>query len=447
MTFHLAMLLLSFLTLYTVGLGASHTSGSECKSTLSVAKRIVERLQSNYDQTPVFGYKGGQLWTDANALEDVHNYMLFANSKEFDNLAGTSELGVLAFLNLDWDIVLDGSYDDAQWLILAYWKVADYKNAHNEVSQDYLDAALAIYDLVASQWDTSNCGGGVWWSKDHTYKNAITNELFILTSAEGYKRYGNQTMLDNAIKAWSWLEGSGMRNAQGLYNDGIDFIFCHNNNETTWTYNQGVIASALGALFAATGNTTLLSEAEITLDAAISHLTIVSNATDATATNSTILKESCDDAVHSTCNLDQQIFKGIWTKHLMYYLDSANDTSRAQKYAPFIGSQAIAVADFAMNNDSDVGNVWRGSERLLEWGTRKAFADRPAVWPVSHIGFINISRREGKADESATLGDIRHCVDVTDRFLIICGTSGRATMHLVICPDDDDTIFFYNRTE
>jgi predicted alpha-1,6-mannanase (GH76 family) len=137
--------------------------------------------------------------------------MLFANSKAFDELADKSSLGLLAFLNDDWDAVLDGSYDDAQWLILAYWKVADYKNARKESSgDDYMQAALAIYELVASQWDTSRCGGGVWWSSARNYKNAITNELFILTSAEGFKRYDNQTMLENAMKTWSWCRSSSM---------------------------------------------------------------------------------------------------------------------------------------------------------------------------------------------------------------------------------------------
>jgi hypothetical protein len=42
----------------------------------------------------------------------------------------------------------------------------------------------------------------VWWSSAHSYKNAITNELFLLTSASGYLRTHDQTYLDNANKVF-----------------------------------------------------------------------------------------------------------------------------------------------------------------------------------------------------------------------------------------------------
>lgn len=61
---------------------------------------------------------------------------------------------------------------------------------------------------------------------------------------------------------------------------------------------QGVVASGLAALSAAHGDTSLLDQAEITLDATISRLTVNS-----------ILKESCDNVDAAKCDHDQQIFK------------------------------------------------------------------------------------------------------------------------------------------
>jgi hypothetical protein len=83
------------------------------------------------------------------------------------------------------------------------------------------NTANAIYDDVASQWDDT-CGGGgklshicsvdfnwtklaVWWTTDHTYKNAITNELFLLTSSRGFQLTGDQKFMDNARKVLKHL--------------------------------------------------------------------------------------------------------------------------------------------------------------------------------------------------------------------------------------------------
>jgi hypothetical protein len=77
--------------------------------------------------------------------------------------------------------------------------------------------------------------------------------------------------------------------------------------QTTWTYNQGVIASGLANLYATTGDASLLDEAEITLDATINHLA-----------ENFILKETCDDADAGgpVCNQDQvsSVILWIWTR-------------------------------------------------------------------------------------------------------------------------------------
>ncbi|KAJ7925284.1 glycoside hydrolase family 76 protein [Mycena leptocephala] len=324
----------------------------QCQATLNTALAVAQTLQSHYFNTGNGQYTGGSLWTDANTLEDLHNLMLATGTDQFAAVADQSFIGKSAQDSsaAHWNSILGGSNDDAGWIVLALWKIADYKQARGEDATAYLNSAITIYNIIVGQWDNT-CGGGVWWSTAHTYKNAITNELFLLISATGAINFPGQTaFLNNANLVWNWLKNSGMRNSDGLWNDGLTQDgTCKNNGQTTWTYNQGVIASGLSALYAVTKDTTLLTEAEITLDATIRLMT----------TNN-ILRESCDNAASggSVCNQDQQIFKGIWTKSMQYYLDRANDPARTAKYSGFLGSQSSAVFHYGTDAANDVGSVW-----------------------------------------------------------------------------------------
>ncbi|KAJ7462290.1 glycoside hydrolase family 76 protein [Mycena galericulata] len=333
----------------------------QCQATLNIALSLAETLQSHYFDTSTGQYNGVEAQRPQNTLEDLHNLMLATGTDQFSTVADESYIGKAALANSNtaqWNSIINGANDDAGWIILALWKIADYKIARGLTATPYLNSAITIYNIMFNitvpdlcfpgQWDNT-CGGGLWWSTAHTYKNAITNELFLLISATGAINFPSQTaFLNNANLAWNWLENSGMRNSQGLWNDGLTSA-CTNNGQTTWTYNQGVIASGLSALAAVTGNTALLTQAEITLDATINLLT-----------SNDILKESCDDAAAggSVCDADQQIFKGIWTKSLQYYLDRANDPARNAKYSPFLGSQSSAVFHYGTDANDDVGSVW-----------------------------------------------------------------------------------------
>jgi len=324
---------------------------AQCAATLNTATSIANTLQSTYWNSGTGYYNQGELWTDANTYENLINLMLAAGTTTWANdILNSATMKAGANPNTNWDSYLGGSNDDSQWVILAFYKMADYLNAHGQgsLANQYMSSAQTIYNMIVGQWD-GTCGGGVWWSTAHTYKNAITNQLFLLCSASGYLRTKESAYLSNAQLVWNWLSNSGMRNSQGLWNDGLDSSTCKNNGQTTWTYNQGVIASGLAALYAATGNITLLDQAEITLDATIQHL----------STNN-ILKESCDDAVSggAQCNHDQQSFKGIWTKHLQFYLDNANSASRTAKYSGFLGSQSSAVIHYATGAQNIAGSVW-----------------------------------------------------------------------------------------
>ncbi|CDO77566.1 Glycoside Hydrolase Family 76 protein [Trametes cinnabarina] len=173
---------------------------AQCAATLSTAESVANRLQSHYWN----GSGWGIFWTDANTIEDLYNLMLADGSSTFD-VADNTRIGQLA-LQQDrnaWISALGGSNDDAGWIVLALWKVGDYRINRGQNASPYFNSAAIVYDLIAAEWDDSVCGGGVWWSSAHTYKNAITNELFLYTSASAYLRFGDQKYLTNAQKACS----------------------------------------------------------------------------------------------------------------------------------------------------------------------------------------------------------------------------------------------------
>jgi hypothetical protein len=53
-----------------------------------------------------------------------------------------------------------------------------------------------------------------------------------------------------------------------------------------------------------------------------------------------------------------KMFQGIWTKHLQFYLDMANDAARTAKYSAFLWSQSSGVFHFGTSASNDVGSVW-----------------------------------------------------------------------------------------
>lgn len=172
----------------------------------------------------------------------------------------------------------------------------------------YLDIAQQDAEYMYNYWD-SNCGGGVIWSiPTLSYKNAISNELFIKLAASLHNRLsasGDTKYLHLAQKAWDWFKQSGVINPQHLINDGLTDT-CANNEYPIWTYNQGVILGALAELHLATGDKGLLDSAKSIADAVIASAELSPGG---------ILTELCEIA-GGVCNNDQEAFKGIFARNL-----------------------------------------------------------------------------------------------------------------------------------
>ena len=110
----------------------------------------------------------------------------------------------------------------------------------------YLTEARSLFDVMKGTWSAT--GGGVWWNGDLAYKNAVTNELFLLAAARLDRRASNGSgpgsYRDWANREWAWFKASGMINGAHLVTDGLNGG-CQNNGGTTWTYNQGLILGSL----------------------------------------------------------------------------------------------------------------------------------------------------------------------------------------------------------
>lgn len=276
-------------------------------------------------------------WNSANALNAVVDYTRRTGDDTYlgdlQNSFAVNESG--EFLN--------NYYDDEGWWALTW--VNAYDLTHDG---GYLAMAKTIFADITGGWD-SVCGGGVYWSKDRTYKNAIANELFLTLAARLHERTpgdrGAGSYLDWALREWSWFQHSGMINAAGLINDGLNLQTCQNNQGTTWTYNQGVILGGLSDLFRSTGDAGFLTQAEHIADAATT--TLVSN--------HGILTEPCETS-SSTCNADQSQFKGIFQRNLF----ALYQVSHLPRYRTFLLRNAASIWANDRNADDQLGLRWTG---------------------------------------------------------------------------------------
>ena len=289
-------------------------------------------------------------WNAANALTPVIAYTRSTGDRAF---AGAIETTFSRAPRRHADFV-NSYYDDNGWWGLAW--VAAY-----DLTGDarYLDAARVIFDRTTRGWDDT-FGGGVWWSQDRKYKNAIPNELFLTLAARLHQRDPKAGYYRAwAERTWRWFEASGMIGPGGLVNDGLT-AEGRNNGRTTWTYNQGVILGGLAALHEITGDPGYLARAESIADAALSAL----------AQPPGILTEP-HEAATKRRDRDRPQFKGIFVRHL-------HDLSRVSArpaYPAFILRNASSIWAKDRNSASEFGLRWAGPFDRADAGRQSSALD------------------------------------------------------------------------
>ncbi|MET8152139.1 glycoside hydrolase family 76 protein [Actinoplanes sp. NPDC049668] len=231
--------------------------------------------------------------------------------------------------------------DDAAWWGLAWVRAYDLTGEAR-----YRDEAVTIANYVHGFWDTSTCGGGVWWDRERTYKNAVTAGLYVRLAAALHNRLpGDTAWLNRARTGWNWFAASGMINSAGLVNDGLT-RGCANNGQTVHTYNQGLAIGASLEVWRATGDANVLAASRRLADAAMASPVLTRNG---------ILTESCDSPT-ATCDDNGKQFKGIF----MRYLGDLADATGVAGYRAYARTQADSI--WAADRDSlnRLGQRWNG---------------------------------------------------------------------------------------
>ena len=130
-----------------------------------------------------------------------------------------------------------------------------------------------------------------------------------------------------------------MINSSNLVNDGLTSA-CANNNETAWSYNQGVPLAALVELSKATGDGSYLSQAQTLANA---------STTNSTLNPGGILLDNGGGA-------DVPTFKGVYARDL----GALNNALSGHPYTSYLQRQATSAYDNDRNSSDNYDQPWAG---------------------------------------------------------------------------------------
>ena len=317
---------------------ASKTSGYS-----EQARYGTQTLQGWYVQGSGLYEKPTDWWNSANAITVLVDYSRVTDTTQYLSAVentfkkANKAYGTTNFIN--------DSNDDEAWWAVAWIDAWDLTK-----KPAYLAMAQTIFADMTTQWDTKTCGGGIWWSKDlknSAYKNAVVNELFLELAASLANRSADPKQraeyLGWAQKEWRWFNASGMINPINLINDGLSATnpnACTSNNQTTWTYNQGVILGGLAELYDADHDPALLTKAQAIAAAVMKNL----------VTPNGILEEP------PAKGPDFPQFKGIFLRNLV----RLNRVAPNPQYKTFVWSNADSILSKDQGANHQFGAYWQG---------------------------------------------------------------------------------------
>jgi len=184
---------------------------------LTRLQTLITILESSYFNPESGSYPTAVDWTSTVLATHLINYSHQTNDhRYFSHL-------IAFFHKQNIPSLIRQNYDDQLWVVLTFLRGAAYASTcEPEWVDPFLQRASVFYDVARAGWDDETCGGGMVWGRWQRYKNAVTTELWIAASVGMYEVFGEERMLNAAVRGWVWLKKSGMFNDEGLINDGLN---------------------------------------------------------------------------------------------------------------------------------------------------------------------------------------------------------------------------------
>jgi predicted alpha-1,6-mannanase (GH76 family) len=227
-------------------------------------------------------------------------------------------------------------YDDMEWMALACLRAYE---ATNDV--EFKNVVDLLWADIKNGW-SNELGGGIWWRKDNSSKNAPSNMPAAILAARLYKKFNNADDLQWAQQIYDWQKSVLYDASSGWVYDNIDKNGVKN---TTWkfTYNQGTFLGAALELYKITGSSGYLNDALKAADYAVGSGFLTANG---------ILKDEGGG--------DGGLFKGVFVRYFTrLIIDGGLESAKKTMYLDFMTNNAKTLWTKGTNKSQVLfGSAW-----------------------------------------------------------------------------------------
>lgn len=260
--------------------------------------------------SPYYWWEAGVAWNS------MLSYWYYTGNTTYNSIIMEA---LLAQTGEDWDYMptnqttTEGNDDQAFWGVTVM-AAAEYNFTNPGADQpQWLYLAQAVFNTMASRWDSQNCGGGLrWqiytWNNGYNYKNTVSNGCLFHLAARLARYTGNSSYVDWADKIWNWVTDvkflAASDNKIHIYDGALISDNCSSITPLEWTYNYGLYLSGCAYMYNHTNDTTWLTRAN----------EIWNRATVFFGDGQIMYEAACQSS--GRCNNDQRCFKGIFSRFL-----------------------------------------------------------------------------------------------------------------------------------